>query len=270
MSGTALFRQVFSLQVRKFLAYRADFWVNFLMTVGGNLVISYFLWRAVFATRGAETLGGYGFNGLILYYLLVPLVDRMVRGPELSFISQDIYDGSLNRYLLYPVPFFGYKFTAFCAESFVSAVQLAAALGIFLSVFGVPEGVSVNAYGVLGGFALSAAAIVMYFVMASILECVAFWADNSWSVIFSLRLCIFFFGGGLFPLAMLPESVQAVLPWTPFPYLLSLPIRSFLGRTSFAEAGQGVAVMAAWSLASAALLRVVWRKGLKGYTGVGI
>lgn len=270
MNSSALFRQVFSLQVRKFLAYRVDFWVNFVMTVGGNLAISYFLWRSLFDSRGVAEMGGYGFNGLIFYYLMVPLVDRMVRGPELSFISQDIYDGSLSRYLLYPVPFFRYKFAAFCAESFVSSVQLVLAVTVFVAALGVPSGVRLSVSGFVLGFALSAAAIVTYFVMVSILECVAFWADNSWSVIFSLRLCIFFFGGGLFPLTLLPETIQDALPWTPFPYFLSWPIRAFLGRLTFVEAGQGFAAMAAWTIAFAAILRIVWRKGLKGYTGVGI
>jgi ABC-2 type transport system permease protein len=270
VSGRALFRQVFSLQVRKFLAYRADFWINFVMTVGGNLAISYFLWRSVFASRGGAEMGGYGFDGMIFYYLMVPLVDRMVRGPELSFISQDIYDGSLNRYLVYPVPFFRYKFAAFCAESFVSAVQLVLAVAVFVAVFGIPPDVRLSVFGFVLGFALSAAAIVTYFVMASILECVAFWADNSWSVIFSLRLCIFFFGGGLFPLSILPGAVQDALPWTPFPYFLSWPIRAFLGRLPLVEAGQGFLAMAAWTIAFAAILRIVWRKGLKGYAGVGI
>lgn len=270
MISAGLVREILAIQVRKILAYRADFWVSFLMTVGGNLAISYFLWRAIFNETGATQISGFGFHTLIFYYLHVPLVDRMVRGPELSFISQEIYDGTLSRYLVYPMGFFPYKFITFIAESGITAVQFLAAIGFYLACFGAPDGIAPSFTGFLTGFTLVIAAIVTYFLMASILECIAFWAENVWSVVFSLRLCIFFFGGGLFPLTMLPAPVQTALTYTPFPYFLSVPIRAFLGQLPFTDAARGLVLLVAWSGIFAIALRFIWRRGLKNFTGVGL
>ena len=50
-------------------------------------------------------MAGYTFGALMLYYLMVPLVERVVNGQEMGFMSGEIYDGGLTRYLLYPVSY---------------------------------------------------------------------------------------------------------------------------------------------------------------------
>ena len=58
----------------------------------------------------------------MLYYLLVPLIARMIRGEESRFLSDDIYEGGLTRYLVYPLSFLQYKY--------VSLLVLVADLGL--------------------------------------------------------------------------------------------------------------------------------------------
>jgi ABC-2 type transport system permease protein len=262
--------QVYTLQARKFLAYRSDFWVSFLMAIFGNVTLAYFLWRAIFANRGVTELNGYAFSTLMFYYLLVPLVDRIVKGPEMSFVSQEIYDGTLNRYLLYPLPFFRYKFTTFLAEATVSLFQLALAVTFFLIVFGVPQNVHLSVFSFVQGVISCLFAMLLYFLMCSLLELVAFWADTVWSLVVLSRFMIYYLGGGAIPLAFFPEWGQNILKNLPFPYLLSKPILTFMGQVPFGEWLYGLGILLAWASVFMAALMVVWRKGLKTYTGVGI
>jgi ABC-2 type transport system permease protein len=261
---------VFSLEVRKLFSYRVDFWLSFLVAPLGDLALAYFLWKAVFEARGVTSLGGYTFGAMMIYYLGVAMINRMVRGEELGFMSQEIYDGSLTRYLVYPVSFFGYKFVAYLARFAVLALQLAAAVCVFLAIFGMPEGTHVTPWSILAAIGASVLAGYLYFALTSILEMVAFWADNVWSLLVMLRFAASLLGGGLIPLTLFPEWSRAYLEALPFPYLISFPVRCLLGQADGAEWSRALAVTLAWALMATIASGVIWRRGTRQYTGVGI
>ena len=77
-----LFSRVLNLESRKLMSYRVDFWLNVVVSFFTQLAVAYFLWLAVFDYSGSETIGGYTFQGMVLYYVLVILIGRVVRGRE--------------------------------------------------------------------------------------------------------------------------------------------------------------------------------------------
>jgi ABC-type uncharacterized transport system permease subunit len=81
---------------------------------------------------------------MMFYYLLVPLIDRVNRGFDNFQLSREIYDGSLTRYLLYPVSFFWYKYIGQLARAVISVVQLMFGLAAFLVIFGRPDGCDIS------------------------------------------------------------------------------------------------------------------------------
>jgi ABC-type uncharacterized transport system permease subunit len=82
------------------ITYRADFWVNFFGQTLFSLTIAYFLWKSIFTSSNVTQMNGYNIEGMIFYYLIVPLIFRIQQGQGIGFISREIYDGSLNKYLL--------------------------------------------------------------------------------------------------------------------------------------------------------------------------
>lgn len=263
-------RTVFSLELRKIMSYRADFWVHFLGNVLTQVALAFFLWKSIFEFMGVDELGGYDFSTLMLYYIMVPLVDRMVRGPEMNHIALEIYEGTLNRYLIYPVSFFGYKYTTHIAQSSIFSFQFIMAVIVYLLWFGVPEGVNLHWKGMLmGGGAVLTGTVLFFFLVAS-LEMVAFWADHVWSLLVMLRFILYFTGGGMIPLSLFPELLQKIVFYLPFPYLASFPIRCFIGRVTIDEYLLSIGIMAAWIVITAIIAAFVWRAGLKRYSGIGI
>lgn len=254
--------------LQKVVSYRAEFWLGFLGGVGSQFLVAWFLWKAIFQARGAATLEGFTFGGLMLYYLLVPLVERVARLHEMGGISGEIYDGGLSRYLLYPVPYFRIHFAANLAQSTVFLGQMALALGACFWFFGRPEGMGIaSAAQGLGAMLASAA---LCFWMSACLEMVAFWADNVWSLWVLNRMLASLLGGGMIPLAFFPEWARATLEWLPFSRIISFPVRCLLGQVGWAEWVAGLGITAAWTLAFMAAGMAIWRKGLRNYAGVGI
>src|SRR3989338_1936165 len=114
----------YALEIKKILSYRAEFWIGFLGNVLSQFGVAFFLWKAVFAARGTDTMLGYTFGGLMLYYLLVPLTERVVHGLEMGFMSGEIYEGGLSKYLVYPLSYFQIKYISHPARSTVFLLQL--------------------------------------------------------------------------------------------------------------------------------------------------
>lgn len=259
-----------SMELRKLLSYRVDFWLDFLGSLVVQVGLAWFLWDAVLRARGTETVGGMGLSALVLYYLLVPLVEKITRGHEMGFLSTEIYEGTLTRYLVYPVPLFGYKYVLHLAVSAIALVQLAVALGGVLVFWSVPAPFAVQPIGVGAALIAMLLASLLYFHLAACLEMVAYWADNVWSLLVMLRFAIRLLGGGMIPLALFPDSVRGVLEMLPFAPLLSFPIRTLLGQVDAAEYLRSMLVLAMWTLVFAVLARVIHARGIRQYTGVGI
>ncbi len=135
--------QVLAIELKKALTYRVTFWIRHILGTLTELTIAYFLWEALFARApsgpGIKTLAGYSFHGILYYYLFAALGSRVVWGSLQGSISTEIYDGSLNRYLLYPLSFSGYKCVALFAQQLIASSQLLFGLAVAISIWGNPQ-----------------------------------------------------------------------------------------------------------------------------------
>jgi len=262
--------QVYSTELRKVLTYRFDFWVNFLVSIFAHVAVAFFLWRAVFDFNKTETLQGYTFAGLMFYYLMVPMVDKIVYGTGLGFVSRDIYDGSLTRYLIYPVSFFKYKYIQHIANTTIFILQLLFTIFMFFQFFGRPADVALSPSSIAMGISAALFSGFLSFFIFTSIELTAFWADNVWTLVVMLRFCISLMGGTLVPLAFFPEGWREALRFLPFPYLVAFPIECFMGKVGLINWAMGLAIILAWSAVFFLILNFIWNRGKYRYTGVGI
>lgn len=262
---------VFSMELRKTFAYRLSFWIHMASPIC-QLAISYFLWKGIFETQQTDTIQGFTFQGVMIYYLLVPWVDQVIRGSDfMGFeISEDVYTGSLNRYLVYPLSFLLYRFVAKSAHSVVQIVTLLAVLLLIELTRGFPEGAQVTLSSVGFGLLTAGLGSILFFLIAASGELVAFWADNVWSLLVMLRFTTSLLGGALIPLALFPEWAQRALALSPFPYISSFPVRVILNQVNVLEWTQSICVMGLWILIFYGVISWIWKTGLKQYSGVGI
>ena len=261
---------VFTMELRKILSYRADFWVRFLGSLAAQFGVAWFLWRAIYTMRGTETVGLFSFKGMMLYYILAPLTIGIVRGGEMGNISIEIYEGSLNRYLLYPVSFFRYKLSASLAHAFIAALQLALVMACFAWWVGIPPEFAPSPAAIGRGAITMLVATYLHFAMMSAVELTAFWADNVWSLSVILRFLTGLLGGAMIPLSLFPEWSHSLLYSLPFAYFAAFPVRVFLGLESAAAWQAGTAIMGIWGVVLTLIYAAVWERGKYRYTGVGI
>lgn len=256
------------IETKQTLSYRVDFWLQFAVTVVVEVGIAYYLWSSIFGDDLNKTIGGYTFEGMLIYYLFVPFVGRMVKSLEDFSTAREIREGGINKFLIYPVSYLQYKlmqktiFTALaCFQMFLGLFIVAYFLGVT-----VPFSFSAFALGILSSFA----SMILYATLLTSLELVAFWADTVWSLGVMLRFIAMFFGGAFVPLSLFPDWALKILYMTPFPYLFATPIQTFMGQNTVPESLSGIAVTIGWSIPLFAVMYLIYRRGLKQYSGIGI
>lgn len=271
MSELRLFFGVVSIEFRKIFFYRVNFWVSFFFDAIGKLAIAYFLWSAVFGHMKVETIGGYRFEELLLYYMLAFLVDIMTRAPAIKqdLLSREIYDGGLTRYLIYPVSVFQFKLAGVFTQVLVGVLQFAIGLIAFHFFIGIPGSIQISPASLAMGFLSILPATFVCFVIVYTIELISFWADNVWSLNVMFRFISGFFGGIFLPLELFGPGLQKVIQYLPFYSMVGFPIKAIMGRATWQEFFYNLNVCLFWSVVVFILLNVVWKRGIRQYSGVG-
>lgn len=266
-----LFFQIASMEARRRMSYRVDFWLTALVGFVAQFGVIYFLWSALFAESGKTVMGGYTFDALLFYYVAVLLFAKLVRGVEFDTnIAQDIYEGGLNRYLIFPASYFGFKYAQHLGSMVPALLQLAFFGGVSLLFLDLPGHSPVSLSGVLMCIVSLALANLLYFLMSFPLQTTAFWADNVWSLLVALRFITGLFGGIMVPLSLFPEWLERANALLPFRCLFSVPVEALMGRLSLGTWVTAMVVGLCWVGLLAALDMAVWRRGNLQYSGIGI
>jgi ABC-2 type transport system permease protein len=254
------------------MSYRVDFWLSAVVAFVAEVGLAWFLWGAIYAESGRTEVAGWSREGMVLYSIATILLGTLVRGREFGggAMSQEIYEGTLSRYLVYPVPYLGFKYAQQAGGMSPALVNLALFGVATVLVLPVPPDVPITPLSVAMGLTAVAVANLLHFLLSWPIQAVAFWADNVWSLAVAQRLVTGLLGGAMLPLSAFPEAVQGVLAPLPFRYLFGFPAEALLGRVSVAGWLEGLAVAGAWCVAFALLGRAVWRRGSLRYTGVGM
>lgn len=265
-----LFAQVLSIEARKSMSYRIDFWINSLVGILAQFVLVYSLWASIMGAGGAKD-SGYSFEAIVLYYVLVILLGKLVgSGYHQGEVSSDIYDGTLSRYLLFPSSYFAFKY-AQRLGSLTPVLAQVVVLGLaYLLFLPHPDDVSPTTATVAMGCTSLVVASLLFHSLSWLVQLVAFWADNVWSLVVMMLFVARLLGGSMIPLSMFPAWSQGWLVVLPFRYLYGFPADTIMGRVPTEEWLLGLAISLAWVAAIGLASSAVWRRGMLSYSGVGI
>ncbi len=259
---------LFSLEIRKVLTYRVDFWLNLICSLFSKVGLAYFVWKEIFALRGVETIAGYSFHALMMYYVITAFVYE-INALDLGYFSGEIYDGALTRYLIFPLSFFTFKYVTRMARASVHFVQIGIVIAVVYVWVGIPAGVAISPTSTLLGILATLLASYLTFVMAACLELICFWVDKVWSLGVMLQLTSQFLGGVYIPVSAFPESMQSLLHTLPFYFVAAFPVRVFFGEVSRTELLTGLGLSFVWAVLFTLIARAIWRRGMLQYSGVG-
>ena len=259
---------VFNIGLQNTFVYR---WNYFLRALFGLIPLAgtVFLWSAIFKERGGG-LHGYDYGSMIYYYLLTILVSNLVTPTEDEWqIAADIREGQINSMLTKPMSYLAHRFSIFMSGrlvyTFVTLPPIALIFIYFRHYIALPD--QVITY-VFASISTIMAAFMQFFITYS-LAMMAFWILEISTIVFIVYSFEYFLGGQMFPIDIMPNTVQAVMKWLPFYYELFCPVAIFLGRLHGPALAEALVIQSGWLLLTWAAARAMWKRGLGHYQAVG-
>ncbi|WP_202796985.1 ABC transporter permease [Pedosphaera parvula] len=261
---------VINIGIQNNLTYR----VNFLFRILFGfipLLATIYLWRAIYSGKSSgASVADYSLAGMTSYYLLVTIVDALTAVSEDDWqIASDIKDGNISQFLLKPIDYMVYRLCLFFSSRIiylaVAIIPLAIFIFSFRRYFVLPQDPAT-----LGLFLLSVImTALLQFFMSYAMAMLAFWVLEVSTFIFILFAFEYIASGHLFPLNILPPTLERVLHFTPFPYQMFFPISIYMGKTTGNAVVQGLVIQAAWVFVAYLMARFAWNRGLRKYAAVG-
>ena len=255
------------------LVYRGDFALATLMRFL-PIVTQVFLWSAVFAAVGTQTIAGYTKEEIYAYYLLTMVARAFSSMPGLaSGIALQIRNGEIKKFLIQPIDMLGFLLLARIAHKLVYYVV---ATGPFALVFflcrdffhGWPDPATLAAF-----FASLIMAFLLGFFLEATIGMIGFWFLEVSSLLFIYMLFSFFFSGHMFPINFLvdflPGIWRTIVGLIPLQYLAYFPAAVFLGKIQGDALVSGLLTQFGWVLFFFIMSRLAFHYGVKRYSGFG-
>jgi ABC-2 type transport system permease protein len=260
-----VYRQQFRTTFASFVQYRASI---FIWTIDRILepLIYLVVWSAVARARSGD-VGGFDTGAFAAYFIVMMLVSQATYTWVMYEYEYKIRHGSLSFALLRPIhPIHTDLVDNISSKLITFPLMLAAAAALvllFKPSFSPP----------LWAAALFVPALILAFAVKFVVEWTlalsAFWTTRVSAVNQGYFVAALFLSGQMAPLSLLPQSLQVAASLLPFRWMISFPVELLLGRLDLTQAVVGLAAQAVWLALGLALLRTVWRAGVRVYSAVG-
>jgi ABC-2 type transport system permease protein len=261
---------VINIGIQNNLTYRFNFLARTLFGLL-PLIAMLSVWRVIYSGNGAgSNVGSYSLAQMISYYLLITIVDALTAVNEDDWqIAADIKDGNISQFLLKPIDYLAYRFCLFLSGRLAYLAIAALPLALFIlywnRYFVLPP-----TWTALGCFVFSTflTALLQFFTSYA-MAMLAFWVLEVSTFIFILFAFEYLASGHLFPLDILPKSLEQALFFTPFPYQMYFPISVYMGKVEGANLARQLLIQALWVFIAYGIARFAWARGIKKYSAVG-
>jgi len=264
--GLRKWTTVFSVFLQDGLAYRGQA-VIWMMTNTVPAVIMPIVWLASYG--GRSQIGGFSPSQMVSYYLVTLCLSNVMITHVMWDMAMEIREGRFSVFLTRPFSYMAYQFAGNLSWRLMRGALFVPIFLVCAAIFrpylrweGYHLGWTFWA-AVLGGHLLS-------FCVSYTMGLLALFFVEVRSIYMFYYMPFTFLSGELVPLALLPKWATALAQMLPFRYTLAFPVEIFMNRLSPGEMGYGFVMLAGWLIVMFLASRVLWKKGLRHYTGVGM
>ncbi len=228
-------------------AYRGSV---FLWLLGGLLtaVMSGLLWWAVFSFGGSDAIGGFSYPQMLLYTVLSAVCAEVIYCGTADEIARDVRNGMIGMRLSKPISYQGMQAASavgnFSGKLVIVGIPMMT-IGTLVAVFGFGLD-GIQWYNVLLFIPTLFLGMMLNNALGFMFGQIAFKTQAMWGVLSMTDLFISFLSGAVVPLSLFPSWAQNILAYTPFPSVMSLPVRLFLGMNSWEQTLIGLCSSVFW------------------------
>jgi ABC-2 type transport system permease protein len=214
-------------------------------------------------------VGGFQSGDFVLYYLSLLLLTGFVTSHMMWDIAVEIKEGQFTNALLRP---FGFLPLIFLRNLAWRLIRPTLFLPFFLVLLVAYRPYLTGAHVYLGPefwLALIGGHLVS-FMMGTALAMLALFTTEAMAIFEIYYIPLLLFSGQIFPLSVMPPWLLNFAKALPFYYTTGAPTEILVGRVHGAAVTQILLAQLGWIIVSYIVFRILWRVGLRRYTGVGM
>lgn len=256
----------FTVVFKDWFAYKADVFLGMIF----NIIffgVSFAIWTAVYREGGISQIGSFTLVNTITYYFITSIIFRFDASDQ-AFLGDLIWSGDLTNDLVRP-------YNARIISILDSLVGVLMNVLFFLPVAAI---ILLFAHSYIQ---LPTGANFIYFIIAIcfgmlvnlsfflIIHALTFHYGDQEASLDLLMYVVQFLAGATIPLAFFSGKFLAFLNLLPFKYIFYNPIAIYLGKMSVHDIVLSYLGALIWSGIFYAIFYLVFKSGLKKYTGIG-
>lgn len=253
-------------QIKVALAYRMAFFVRLLSNFF-TVMITYYLWRAIYQSGTQEIIGGFSFQEMTAYVIISFFSTIILSCSDAGEIAYSIQDGSIAINLIRPLSFCGMKFAESVGYLLVNTLLYSLPFVILFMLNGwlmAPRLADLILYSI----SMSMGFLILFyfnfsFAMLAFYTTYFFGLDMAKSVV--IKLC----SGALIPLSFFPGYVEKLFYLLPFASMNYIPVMIYLGKIGQQEVFKALLTQAIWIVILYGISRIFWKSAIRRLTIMG-
>ncbi|WP_414530528.1 ABC transporter permease [Nodularia chucula] len=200
------------------------------------------------------------------YFITVFLVRQMTVVWVIWEFEKEVVEGKLSSRLLQPIDPVWHHLAGHISERVARIPFILLLVLLFFILY--PQAIW---FPNLTQFLLFGLAVTLGFFLRFVIQYTfalfAFWTERASALETFWLLFYLFLSGLIAPLDVFPENVRTIVMFTPFPYLINFPVSLLVGLP--VDVPRGFLAILGWILIFLGANRLLWRAGLKRYSGMG-
>ncbi|MBQ4814207.1 ABC-2 family transporter protein [Pseudoalteromonas luteoviolacea] len=254
--------------LQKALTYRVNYLVT-ILAAAFPIILQWMLWQSIYTYTQADKLYGLSYSDMLSYVVLAALMAQALRTGFEYDMAEDIKSGGLNRFIVQPLSYFGYRLSVFVGTNLGYFVTTLIVMAVALWVATTYWVLSIDVTHVALFLLSAVGAFFLQFMLFYLLSLTAFWLHEVWALFESVRVISLVLSGGVVPLSVFGASFEYYLSLLPFQYLIYFPLQTLMGVLSTEQVLSGLVLQLFWTLGLFLLSTVVWRRGSRSYLALG-
>lgn len=234
-----------------------------------ELVALTVIWTIVY--RDIDLINGYSVQEMISYVVFAWFFSFLTTTYAFEQnVARDIHMGTLSNLLVKPQSYIRYVMAVASGRITIAFLIVLVQGAIVFSFFRNTLIFSLDFATIILLFFMLVATYFINLFLSILIGFIAFWTTEINGTYYSLKVFSRFMSGTFFPISLLPVFFVKTSYFLPFVYTIYIPVQLYLGKISFAEGLKGLMMEILWLVGLYAIIKIVWKRGLKRYESVGI
>ncbi len=245
--------------IQETATYRVN-WIFFMLGNSLACFVSFFIWSAVYASSGQESMNGFTMPQMVVYIVLMYLTSTMSASDVAQTIGEEIRDGTIAMRLMRPVSYNATFLFQELGNKIMTVGVLLVPIVVAVEVirFLYTGEVQFNIINFLLYILSCVFAYMINFFFHICFGFIAFVIKYLWGANMMKNAIVGFLSGTIIPLAFLPDTLEQVFLFLPFASLNYTPVMVYMGMYNGLTLVYYLGLQLFWVAAFWGLSKLLW------------